>query len=138
MRKEDVDLVEFLQRSGYSHVAQIVNEILTTSQFQRLKSISYLGSFPFVFGGAEYTRWEHGINTAKLAAVILSANHIPEIDAEKIILWGLLHDIGHIFFSHIRETALCDRRFDHRQRSKEMLEDEELEIILRKGGINRE
>ncbi len=136
MRKEDVDLVEFLQQSGYSHITNVVSEILTTVQFQRLKYISYLGSFPFVFGGAEYTRWEHGINTAKLATMILSANHIPEIDAEKIILWGLLHDIGHIFFSHIGETALCNRMFDHRQRSKEMLEDEELEILLRKGGIH--
>ncbi|MCP4294832.1 MAG: HD domain-containing protein [Proteobacteria bacterium] len=88
--------------------------------FQRLRHISQLGFASFVFPGAVHTRFSHSLGAAHLAGRIfdqlltdckaLLENHYTKeqiLYFRKILRYAaLLHDIGHLPFSHASEDIL--------------------------------
>ncbi|MDF7639515.1 HD domain-containing protein [Lactobacillus sp. ESL0791] len=100
----------------YIHIDdQVVLDVLSSKEFQRMRRIKQLGPISYVFPGATHTRFEHNLGVYELT------RRICNIFAEKYPtqnpgdgLWddnnrllvecaGLLHDIGHGPYSHTFE-----------------------------------
>ena len=83
--------------NGPIKIDGIFSEIVDSEYFQRLRYIKQLGLCNTVFPGANHTRFEHSLGSMFLAKELMEAigisNDIPALAA-------LLHDIGHMPFSH--------------------------------------
>lgn len=83
-------------------------EIVNTREFQRLFDLKQLGLAYLVYPGATHTRGVHSIETLYQANRILDAleasgQEVKPSEREAVRLAALLHDIGHIPFSHTLE-----------------------------------
>lgn len=84
--------------------------------FQRLRRIRQLGFADLIYPGAHHSRFEHSLGTSYLSDLFLrhlkvnNPDLLDEIVSEELILEhkiaALLHDIGHLPFSHVTETVL--------------------------------
>lgn len=81
--------------------------IIDHSQFQLLRHKKQVGLVSLVFGGATHSRWSHSIKTYYTTGQIL--NHFKIFNEplrSAILVYGLLHDLGHGPFSHQTEPLL--------------------------------
>ncbi|NOQ55239.1 MAG: HD domain-containing protein [Nanohaloarchaea archaeon] len=83
-------------------------EIIDSPQFQRLRKIGQLGLSDLVYPSANHTRYEHSLGVMHLAGKIGHSLDLPEKDTKLIRIAGLLHDIGHLPFSHTLESVLSN------------------------------
>lgn len=118
---------------------QLVEAILDTKMFQRLRHIRQNGVLNLVFHGAEHSRFAHVMGVAWIAGRIFDAAFRNtalttyselESDREDTILAALLHDIGHGPFSHTLEDILrsLSVNFDHEKMTERILVEPESEI----------
>jgi hypothetical protein len=92
-------------------VDDVVLAICKTAAFQRLKGISFLGA---VEKGPEYSkrrnnRFDHSIGVALLAQHYAKAMGFTQTDRIRVVVAGLLHDIGHAPLSHSIEPLFVER-----------------------------
>jgi HD superfamily phosphohydrolase len=118
----------------------LVEAILDTRMFQRLRHIRQNGVLNLAFHGAEHSRFAHAMGVAWVAGKIFDAAYRNtadpsvcidrERDREDAILAALLHDIGHGPFSHTLEDILksLSVNFDHEEMTKRILVEEGSEI----------
>ena len=98
--------------SGESKVDELAWELISSSEFQRLRRIKQLGFSELVFQGATHSRLAHSVgvfNTARdLLRTIerLSSDALDEERRMVCLLAALLHDVGHGPFSHAFESAM--------------------------------
>jgi HD superfamily phosphohydrolase len=86
---------------GFIDVTPIELLAISDCIFQRLRRIKQLGSADLVFPGATHTRFSHSIGTMHVASLMaLNAGIVDEADLQALRLAALLHDIGHMPFSH--------------------------------------
>jgi HD superfamily phosphohydrolase len=92
--------------------------LLDTPLLQRLRHIHQLGTAFLTYPSAIHTRFSHTLGVTTLAGDLYEnlkrKNHLKKLNDEN--LWrnekatvrmaGLLHDIGHTFFSHCSEKAV--------------------------------
>jgi HD superfamily phosphohydrolase len=103
--------------------------IVHTRQFQRLFYLRQLGLAYLVYPGATHTRGVHSLETLYQANRILDSLRerykgeseklgLTELNCRAIRLAALLHDIGHIPFSHTLEDEHCvlEKPHDGKQR----------------------
>jgi len=96
---------------GYISLTQIEREVIQTPIFQRLHHIKQLGMANIVFPTALHTRFSHSLGVLFIMDKLVShiRNNLSiEIDGKKhqlLRLAALLHDIGHLPFSHAGEQA---------------------------------
>jgi HD superfamily phosphohydrolase len=83
--------------NGPIKIDGVFNEIVDSKYFQRLRYIKQLGLCNTVFPGANHTRFEHSLGSMFLAKELMEA---LEINNDIPALAALLHDIGHMPFSH--------------------------------------
>jgi HD superfamily phosphohydrolase len=91
----------------FIQVPELCRKFIDTMPFQRLRGIKQLGMCYYVFPGATHTRFEHSIGVMHLCGVLL--NHLRDNCGMKIEprtallvqLGGLLHDQGHMCYSHL-------------------------------------
>src|SRR5262245_59354376 len=119
---------------------RLVEAILNTRMFQRLRHIRQNGVLNLVFHGAEHSRFAHAMGVAWVAGKIFDAAYQNTADAsvcmdrererEDTILAALLHDVGHGPFSHTLEDILksLSVKFDHEEMTKRILVEEGSEI----------
>lgn len=91
----------------------LVLELIDTPQFQRLRNIRQLGVTSLVYAGATHTRFSHALGTAFLMKRVLEHFHelnpppalqrILDEHRELLLAAALLHDLGHLPFSHLLE-----------------------------------
>ena len=85
-------------------------KIIDTYEFQRLRFIKQLGFTHFVFPGAQHTRFEHSIGTYHIINIFLDflseKYYIDKQLKELIAIAGLIHDIGHVSFSHMFDDCI--------------------------------
>lgn len=96
--------------SGSIPIADEVEKIIDTAEFQRLRGVRQLGPAMFVFPGANHTRYEHSIGTYFLSLRYLQSLltwpqfretcHNIDETIKLTVLSALLHDIGHYPYSH--------------------------------------
>ncbi len=83
--------------NGPIKIDGVFSEIIDSQYFQRTRHIKQLGLCNLVFPGANHSRFEHSIGTMFMAHELSESlgirDEIPAIAA-------LLHDIGHMPFSH--------------------------------------
>ncbi|MBL9122646.1 MAG: HD domain-containing protein [Planctomycetaceae bacterium] len=85
-----------------------VRQLIDTSEFRRLASVSQLGLVSLVYPAALHTRFEHSLGVYRLALLYLrQLSHDPRFaaairpaDAEVFLVAALLHDLGHWPFCH--------------------------------------
>lgn len=119
---------------------RLIESILDTRMFQRLRHIRQNGVLNLVFHGAEHSRFSHAMGVAWVARKIFDAAYhntgersvCEDLDQarEDTILAALLHDVGHGPFSHALEDILksLSVRFDHEEMTKRILVEDTSEI----------
>jgi putative nucleotidyltransferase with HDIG domain len=100
--------------------------LLDTPQMQRLRGIRQLAMACLVYPGANHTRFEHSIGTLFLADRICRELALADKQREKVRAAALLHDIGHVAFSHESELVLAPHIGSHEKIG---------EGLVKKGGI---
>ena len=90
--------------------------IVDTPFLQRLRHIHQTALAYLVYPGATHTRFEHTLGVLQAVtnmARALRANDPEGLISDKTVhelrLAALLHDVGHVFFSHLGETILSDK-----------------------------
>jgi HD superfamily phosphohydrolase len=96
---------------GRIPLTAVERSVINTPQFQRLRRIGQLGPADFVFPGASHSRLAHSLGSAHVMGLMLTQPALQEhfSGREHMIqilrLAALLHDLGHLPFSHIGEIA---------------------------------
>ena len=88
-----------------------IYKIIQHPFLQRLNRIRQLGLAPFVYPGAQHTRFHHSIGAMFLMDEALKTlkekgHDISKEETDAALVAILLHDIGHGPFSHVLEHAL--------------------------------
>jgi len=72
---------------------------------QRLRKVRFLGTMHYTLDLKYFqNRYEHSLNVARLADIIAERLQLSNKLRHMAILMGLLHDIGHLPFSHASEV----------------------------------
>jgi len=113
--------------------------IIDSPIFQRLRYIRQLGFNYLVYPGANHSRFEHSLGVMHLAGKIYQhlcqqTNSCSKEDLIKLRLAGLLHDIGHVAFSHSLEGVLTN--VSHEELGAMIIKDTEISDILQDLGYS--
>lgn len=106
---------------GVISLSELEKSLLDSPEVQRLRGIRQLATAYLVYPGANHTRFEHSLGTLFLADRICKEAQIEGEDAEKAKLAALLHDVGHVSFSHEAEEVLRGKIGDHESIGKDMI-----------------
>jgi len=115
---------------GTVELTGIEERLLDSMPMQRLRGIRQLAMAYLVYPGANHTRFEHSIGTLFLADRICREVGLDNGDRMKIRASALLHDVGHVAFSHESEAVLCKKLGSHEQIGERMILKGELGDIL--------
>lgn len=111
-------------------------ELVDSRAFQRLRSIKQLGVASLVYPSAEHSRFTHSLGVYHIAKQILQQIKGKQEEHDELILMAaLLHDVGHIAFSHTFESVIevLGGKFHHEDLSKRIIsEDRDLAKIIGK------
>ena len=109
--------VIFDQIHKYMKFDNLLLKIIDTIEFQRLRNIKQLGLCYYVFPGASHNRFEHSLGVSYLSGYMIETlkNKQPELNiGERDILLvkvaGLIHDLGHVCFSHFFDNFFLSER----------------------------
>lgn len=104
--------------------------LLDTQQMQRLRGIRQLAMAYLVYPGANHTRFEHSIGTLALADRMCRELALPKEKAEKVRAAALLHDVGHVAFSHESEVVFSKYIGTHEEIGRRLMQSGEIQGIL--------
>jgi len=115
---------------GYSDVCSRVAAVVDTWFVQRLRWIRQTAQAYLVYHGMEHSRFNHSLGAAHLAREVLASivgntrlyyrgsggdvASALEDSAEVFQLAALVHDLGHLPFSHSSEVGILDARLIYR------------------------
>lgn len=122
---------------GYIELDDLVQDLLSTTQVQRLRRVKQLGFSNLVYPGANHTRFEHSLGAMHLAFML--TRNLDSIEEEKkaeIKAAALLHDVGHGPFSHVTENVIYKYTRHRHDDVKEILGKGEIRDILDNHGIS--
>lgn len=121
---------------GGIRVEGVVLSLLEVPELQRLHGVHQLGLAYLVYPGANHTRFEHSLGTYSVAARICSSLQLDADEARLVTCAALLHDIGHLPYSHTFETVLNDRfGVDHAEISRRLITGDDSVLTERERGI---
>jgi len=112
---------------------ELLERVIDTELFQRLRGVRQTAIMNLVFHGAEHSRFAHSMGAAHVAgmmwdaAVTNSGLPVEPRRREDTVLASLLHDVGHGPFSHSLEE-IVGSRFNHERMSVRILTSPESEI----------
>lgn len=133
---------------NFIHVTTEERRVIDSLAFQRLRHIHQLATTYFIYPSATHKRLEHSLGVMELAGRVfdiitdeenirheLVREFIPyrsEREAWKRIvrISALLHDIGHLPFSHAAEAELLPKNYNHERLTIELIEKSEITKIL--------
>ncbi len=95
-------------------------------ELQRLHSIHQLGLAYLVYPGANHTRFEHSLGAFAVAGRMCSSLGLDARETSMVRAAALLHDIGHLPYSHTFEMVLHEQfGIDHAEISRRMIRGED-------------
>ena len=133
---------------NFIHVTTEERKVIDSLAFQRLRHITQLATTYYIYPSATHKRFEHSLGVMELAGrvfeIITDINNIrhdtvrdilpPPSDYEEwkknVRIAALLHDIGHLPFSHAAEKELLPINYSHEKLTIELIENSELTKIL--------
>ncbi len=98
---------------GYIHIdLQVVWDLINAKEFQRLRRINQLGGVFQVYHTAEHSRFSHSVGVyeivRRMVYEVKDLNEcLSEYDKATVMIAALLHDVGHLPFSHAAE-GMCN------------------------------
>lgn len=120
----------------YVHVRdQVIWDLVSTKEFQRLRRIRQLGTTYLVFHGAEHSRFNHSLGVYEIVRRIVDDVFRGRADWDEeerllVLCAALLHDLGHGPFSHAFENVF---QTDHEYFTRQiLLGNTEVNAVLRK------
>ena len=128
---------------GYIELDSLAQKIISLPIFQRLRRIKQLGVAEYVYPGATHNRFSHSLGVYHLMKSVISRLR-DYIDPDKInilLAASLLHDIGHLPYSHALETYYMnilgsETKINHEYLSSIVIrEDPDLKDLLKNEGI---
>ncbi len=117
---------------GTIELSPLEARLIDTPVFQRLRFIRQLGMTHLVYPGAHHTRFEHSLGSLQLAERMARAIELPAAERKRLRMAALLHDIGHLPFSHDSECVTAHRFGDHEKRGAKMIRSGPLAEIIEK------
>lgn len=87
-------------------------QLIDSPVVQRLRNIHQLGMAELTYTAARHSRFEHSLGTAAIAGRMMT--RLQEVSGTEIVpdeyvymvrLAGILHDVGHCFYSHLSESV---------------------------------
>ena len=115
---------------GEFELSGVIEELINTSVFQRLKNIHQGGAIVLVKPEMNHTRYDHSIG------VMLLIKKLGGSMEEQIA--GLIHDISHTAFSHLIDYVFEVEEEDyHEKRYETVLKDQEISDVLKKHQLER-
>jgi len=126
-------------------------DVINSRPLQRLRHIHQLAMSFLVYPGATHRRFEHSLGVMELAGRVydvITSDPLPRIkdsleelgDKDKLMYWrrvirmaALLHDIGHLPFSHAAERELLPQGWDHERLTVELIRSPHIKPILEGG-----
>lgn len=132
---------------GFIELDALETQIVHTMPFQRLKGIQQLATAQCVYGSGCHTRFDHSIGTLAVVSQIFDqvvqqnkfSEFFPEITKEKKMYWrsvlriaALLHDVGHLPFSHTPEKKILGEKGGHEYWTVEIIKSHYIRPILEK------
>ncbi|MBC8133688.1 MAG: HD domain-containing protein, partial [Deltaproteobacteria bacterium] len=111
----------------------LLEQVIDTELFQRLRGIRQTAVMNLVFHGAEHSRFTHSMGAAHVAGMMLesaaenSGFKVSVAACEETVLAALLHDVGHGPFSHSLEEII-GAGFAHERMTVRILTAPESEI----------
>lgn len=115
---------------GTIEFGDVEERVIDTPEFQRLRGIRQMSITNLVYPCANHTRFEHSLGTAHLAGQM--AERLLESEEEKdcVRLYALLHDVGHVAFSHEGEDVLKEHLGTHEEVGKKIIMGSEIKDIV--------
>lgn len=131
---------------GEGQISWVLQNLIDTEPFQRLRHIRQNGLAYMVFHGAEHSRFSHSMGVSHLARMMfekLCHNSSIKEDPEKKLLVSaasLIHDVGHGPFSHTMEEILEDNgiNFHHEKMTLRFIHEKESQIFLKLSEIDKQ
>ncbi len=136
---------------GFVLFDEFEKTLIDSAPVQRLRCINQLAMCYQVYPGATHKRFEHSVGVMEFAARIfdsLFTRRLPDRVQERIEselqpprkdYWkrvvrvaGLLHDVGHLPFSHAAESALLPDGWNHERLTAEIIRNSEIADLLKK------
>ncbi|MBW6452050.1 MAG: HD domain-containing protein [DPANN group archaeon] len=110
--------------------------ILDTPEFQRLRHIKQLGLADLIYPSATHTRFQHSLGTFYITAKTAESLELDKDTIKELKVSALLHDIGHLPFSHTLEKTLNRSQFsDHVDISRDIILNK-MSKILEENGVD--
>lgn len=105
-------------------------------ELQRLHSVHQLGLAYLVYPGANHTRFEHSLGTFAVARRMCESLRLERGEASQVMAAALLHDIGHLPYSHTFEMVLHEQfGIDHAEISRRLIRGEDTVLTDAEKGI---
>ena len=134
---------------GFILFDPIEKKLIDSEPMQRLRCIHQLAMTYQVYPGATHTRFEHSLGVMEFSGLIFDQlfrerlpddvqSRIPqEMDKPEKDYWrkvtriaGLLHDVGHLPFSHAAEKELLPEGWNHERITAEIIRNSEIAVAL--------
>ena len=133
---------------NFIHVTTEERKVIDSLAFQRLRHIHQLATTYLIYPSATHKRFEHSLGVMELAGRVFDIvtdeenirhelvrefiPHRSEREAWKRIvrISALLHDIGHLPFSHAAEAELLPKDYNHEKLTIDLIENSELTKTL--------
>lgn len=115
---------------GTIDLNELESRIIDCADFQRLRKIRQLATAYLVYPGANHSRFEHSLGTLHFASKIAERLGLENEEKQKVRLYALLHDLGHVAFSHEGERITEKYLGSHEKIGKEKLMKGEIGEII--------
>ncbi|MEM4361289.1 MAG: HD domain-containing protein [Candidatus Anstonellaceae archaeon] len=112
-------------------------KLLDLPIFQRLRNIKQVGLTYLVYPGAQHSRFEHSIGSLFLAEKFAAVLKLDQEKRRYLRLSALLHDLGHMAFSHDSEMVVKKQlNLDHEVLTKEFIKNSPIREVLQENSLD--